>query len=154
MTDIATLQALKFFLAAAISAVIVAEDIRRRRIANQHCAILLLIGAVAAALRGGWSGLADGLLGAVLGFVVFLIPYGIGGLGGGDVKLMAAFGALTGLHGAVVALLLSAIAGAGTAVVFLAWARLRQHADPQTIPYAPAIAAGSLLVAFSQIGVR
>ena len=65
-----------------------------------------------------------------IGFVVFLIPYGMGGLGGGDVKLMAGFGALTGLAGRLPALLLVAVAGAATAIVFLVWTRLRGQAVP------------------------
>ena len=154
MTGIATISILKVVLAAAVSAVVVMQDIRHRRISNNLCAVLLFIGMLSACLSRGWSGLAEGLLGAALGFVIFLIPYGLGGMGGGDVKLMAAFGALIGVQGVLPALLLVAMAGAATSVFYLLWMRLRGHAIPVAIPYAPAIVAGSLLVVVSQIGAR
>jgi prepilin peptidase CpaA len=154
MADIATLSILKLTLAAGVSAAVILDDIQHRHIPNQLCAVLLLTGTLSAAICRGWSGFSDGLLGAALGFVVFLIPYGLGGLGGGDVKLMAGFGALTGLRGVLPALVLVSIAGAATSVLCLAWSRLRGRAAPAAIPYAPAIVAGSLLVAFSQMGAR
>jgi len=154
MTGIATISILKLTLAVVVSTAVVAEDIRHRRIPNALCLVLLLIGTLSAGLCHGWSGFADGLLGAAIGFVIFLIPYGIGGLGGGDVKLMAGFGALTGMHGILPALVLAAFAGAATAILCLLWTRLRGQAVPAAIPYAPAIVAGSMLVAFSQIGAR
>jgi len=44
----------------------------------------------------GWRGAVTALAGTVVGFAVFLIFYLLGGMGGGDVKLMAGFGALAG----------------------------------------------------------
>ena len=44
-------------------------------------------------MTGGWSGLAAGLTSAGLGFLCLLIPYVLGGMGAGDVKLAAALGA-------------------------------------------------------------
>jgi prepilin peptidase CpaA len=154
MTSIATISILKVSLAAGASAAVVIEDLRHRQIPNIPCAVLLLIGALSAGLCRGWVGLADGLLGAAIGFAVFLIPYGLGGLGGGDVKLMAGFGALIGIQGVLPALLLVSMAGAATSILFLFWSRFRGQAVPVAIPYAPAIVAGSLLVAFSQLGAR
>jgi len=152
MTAIATITILKLALTVAISAAIVFEDLRYRRISNVLCGVLLLIGTLSAVLCRGWSGLADGLLGAALGFVIFLIPYALGGLGGGDVKLMAGFGALTGAQGVLPALILVALAGAVTAILYLVWCSLRRRAIPVAIPYAPAIVVGSLVVALSQMG--
>jgi prepilin peptidase CpaA len=154
MTCIATISILKLVLAAGVSASVVLDDIRLRRIPNTPCAVLLLTGALSAGLCRGWAGLADGLLGAAIGFVVFLVPYGLGGLGGGDVKLMAGFGALTGLQGVVPALFLVSLAGAATSILYLLWSRVCGKRVPVAIPYAPAIVAGSLLVAFSQTGAR
>jgi prepilin peptidase CpaA len=154
MTSIDTASFLKFALAAAVSLAIVTEDIRHRRIPNPQCTILLLIGISSATFSRGWVGLADGMLGATLAFAVFLIPYLLGGMGGGDVKLMAAFGALTGAQGVLPALILVAMAGAATAILFLAYRWLRGQSFCPAIPYAPAIAIGSLLVAASQIGAK
>jgi prepilin peptidase CpaA len=154
MSNVAFISILKLVLAAGISAAVVVDDVRHRQISNALCAVLLLTGTLSLGFSRGWSGLADGLLGATLGFVVFLIPYGLGGLGGGDVKLMAGFGALTGMHGVLPALVLVSVAGAATSILYLLWSRVRGTAVPVAIPYAPAIVAGSLLVAFSQIGAK
>jgi prepilin peptidase CpaA len=154
MTGIDTITILKLTMAAAASTAVIVEDIQHRRISNRLCAVLLLTGAFSAGFCHGWNGLADGLLGASLAFLVFLIPYGLGGLGGGDVKLMAGFGALIGIGGVLPALLLVAVAGALTAVGCLVWTHFCGRAVPVAIPYAPAIVAGSLLVAFSQIGAK
>jgi prepilin peptidase CpaA len=154
MVNMAAISILKLALAAGVSAGVVMDDVRTRRIPNLPCIVLLGIGAVAGGVSRGWSGVADGLMGAMLGFAVFLVPYCMGGLGGGDVKLMAGFGALTGLEGILPALFLVSIAGAATAVLCLLTSRLQGRPVPAAIPYAPAIAAGSLLVAFGQMGAR
>ena len=154
MTNIATIAIVKLALAAGVSAAVVTEDLRHRRIPNTLCAVLLSIGILSAGFSRGWTGVADGLLGATLGFAVFLLAYGLGGMGGGDVKLMASFGALTGAQGVLPALFLVAVSGALTSILYLTLQRLRGRTIAQAIPYAPAIVTGSLLVAFSQIGVH
>jgi prepilin peptidase CpaA len=154
MVSIAAISIVKLALATGVSAGVVMDDIQIRRIPNLSCIVLLAIGASSSACSRGWSGLADGLLGATLGFAIFLIPYVLGGLGGGDVKLMAGFGALTGAQGVLPALVLVSLAGAATAILYLACSRLRGRPVPAAIPYAPAIVIGSLVVAFGQIGGR
>lgn len=150
MINIAAITIFKLGLAAGVAAAIVFDDLRHRRISNLLCAALLLIGTLSSGFSQGWRGMADGLLGAAVGFVVFLIPYGLGGLGGGDVKLMAGCGALTGTQGILPALLLVSAAGAATSIMCLLWSRMRGKVAPAAIPYAPAIVAGSFVVALSE----
>ena len=52
-------------------------------------------------VQHGWRGAGSALLGTLAGASVFLIFYLLGGMGGGDVKLMAGFGALLGSEAAV-----------------------------------------------------
>jgi len=96
---------------------------------------------------------------------VFLIFYLLGGMGGGDVKLMAGFGALLGAGRLLEAALWTAGVGGLMAVGVLGWKALRQQIGKWTgwtpsqavdlaplsleerereasIPYAPAIALG------------
>ncbi len=97
------------------------DDLARRHIANWI---------PAAALAGGfgwqigqnglWPGAGYALGGAVVGFAVFLIFYLMGGMGGGDVKLMAGFGALLGVSGVLWAALLTAGIGGFLALGVLA----------------------------------
>jgi prepilin peptidase CpaA len=115
------------------------EDIRRRNIPNW-----INVGALGAALlyqtiSRGWAGLGMAVSGAVIGFAVFLIFYWLGAMGGGDIKLMAAFGGLLGPPGILLAAVLAALIGALMAAAALAWSRR------STIPYAPAIVLGAWL---------
>jgi len=78
----------------------------------------------------------------------------LGGMGGGDVKLMAGFGALLGAGRLLEAALWTAGIGGIMALAVLGWRALRRSSpDPGTlsveerereasIPYAPAIALG------------
>lgn len=56
----------------------------------------LLAGLAASTFLGGWDGLASGVLGASLGFGLLVVFYAAGGVGAGDVKLLAAIGAWLG----------------------------------------------------------
>lgn len=152
MSGIEAISIFKITLAVAVSAVVVVDDLRFRQIPNRLCVALLVTGVVSSGMTRGWSGLQDGFFGAAIAFAVFLIPYALGGMGGGDVKLMAGFGAVTGLQGVMPALFLAVVAGALTSVVYLLAGRMRKRTAPAAIPYAPAIVAGSLIVAFSQMG--
>ncbi len=96
-------------------------DLRTRRIPNA-----LTLGAAVAALvmRGSLDGTAGvfwGLLGWLVGLVLLLPLFALRGLGGGDVKLMAAFGAFVGPYSVLWATLLGTIAGGVFSVVLATW---------------------------------
>lgn len=121
----------------------VVEDVWRRQISNWIPLTLLTAGFLMRTLEEGWRGFGSSLSGSALGFAIFLIFYLMGGLGGGDVKLMAAFGALLGPKGIITAAWVAAIIGALAAAGYLGWLRLRKR-DRRglSIPYAPAIVLG------------
>lgn len=68
----------------------------------------------------GWSGLGMGLLGMVTGLLCLLPLYAVGGMGAGDVKLMAGMGAWLGWQVTVDAFCVSVIVGAVMAIVMVA----------------------------------
>lgn len=134
-----------------------ADDIARRRIANWIPAAALAGGfGWQIGQQGMWQGLLAASGGAAAGFAVFLIFYLRGGMGGGDVKLMAGFGALLGLAGVLWAALWTAILGGVFAVFALAYRAARralggreeaagtkeERERRESIPYAPAITLG------------
>ncbi|MBL8871735.1 MAG: prepilin peptidase [Planctomycetaceae bacterium] len=54
---------------------------------------MIISGLVFSFTVSGWNGLGWSLLGTVVGLILLLIVYSIGGMGAGDVKLLAGIGA-------------------------------------------------------------
>jgi prepilin peptidase CpaA len=127
-----------------------ADDLSRRKIANWIPALALTGGLGWQIGQHGWWGWLYALGGAAAGFGVFLIFYLLGGMGGGDIKLMAGFGALLGAGRLLEAALWTAGVGGFLALGVLGFRWLRQRAvggnavaaSSDSIPYAPAIALG------------
>jgi prepilin peptidase CpaA len=92
-------------------------DVRQRRMPN-----LLTIGALAVALvfraTLGVEALLYGGFGAVLALAVLVPLFAMGGVGGGDAKLLIAVGAFLGPKGFIVALLATAITGGVMAATY------------------------------------
>ncbi|HVO98850.1 MAG TPA: A24 family peptidase [Bryobacteraceae bacterium] len=131
------------------------DDLARREIANWIPAAALAGGFGWQIGQDGWAGALHALAGAAAGFAVFLVFYLLGGMGGGDVKLMAGFGALLGTGRLLEAALWTAGAGGIFALcaLTLQWARrqfwgrgrietVEEKERGNSIPYAPAITLG------------
>lgn len=99
-------------------------DIRTRRIPNAVTVPMAALGIALAALGPGDPSIAASALGAALGLLLMLPGYALGATGAGDVKLLAAVGALLGPAGVAIAFLWTAIAG-GLLAVALALVRGR-----------------------------
>lgn len=71
-------------------------DLKERKIYNKIIYPSIIIAFVAHFIMNGWSGLGSSLLGFTVGLALLLIPYLLGGIGAGDVKLLACIGAIKG----------------------------------------------------------
>ena len=71
-------------------------DIRETRIPNWLSLPLFAAGLLHAGLQGGWAGLGDALLGALVASAIFIWAYIAFSGGAGDAKLMMGFGAWLG----------------------------------------------------------
>lgn len=161
----------------AVLVVAVITDLRSRRIPNWLVFPFLCAGFVVRGWQHGWSGIGYSLEGMGLGVLIFGVLFLMGGMGAGDVKLAAAIGVWIGPKQLFVALVMTALAGGVMAVV---WAirgkflgdlfrgsgdllfglgRRGKDAEPRLtlsnplarkMPYAPAIAIGTLLSFFSR----
>ncbi len=108
----------------AVAALVLAAavtDYRSRRIPNWltlsgFCAGLLLHG-----MSGGLAGAGTSLLGAALAFAIYLVLYALRAMGAGDVKLMAALGALVGPGDWMVVFIAAALAGGLLACCMMVW---------------------------------
>jgi prepilin peptidase CpaA len=107
-----------------ISAVLVEAaviDGFKLRVPNWLTYHLLVAGLAYSAWAGGWPGLAGSLLGAAVGLGLLLPLYAIGGMGAGDVKLLAGVGAWVGCGVTFWAFVTSAVVGGVIALAMVAW---------------------------------
>ena len=123
------------------------QDLTARRISNWIPAAGLACGISWHVYDSGWRGVVTAVLGAGAGFGIFLIFYLLGGMGGGDVKLMAGLGSLLGAGRLLEAALWTSAVGGLIALGYLAVRVLRRKPaeKKESIPYAPAIAIGAWL---------
>ena len=144
-------------------------DIRTRRIPNELTAAMAGVGVGLAATGVSGVPLWASVLGFVVGLVLMMPGHVLGATGAGDVKLMAAVGAIVGPSMVISAFLFTAVAGGVLAVGVAARRRrlgatlagtgrlvagsadtralLRSAPATSKFAYGPAIAAGSILAA-------
>jgi len=153
------------YAACSLALIAAGTDLWSRRIPNLLVLAGLFTGLFIAVLTAGLEGLAFSLMGAAAGFSLLLLPYLLGGMGGGDVKLMMALGAILGpvsifwvfiytcLVGGVIALGVIIISGRWQVIAANGLLRLGiamsypRHlpSQNQAIPYGVAIAAGVVI---------
>jgi prepilin peptidase CpaA len=146
-------------------------DARTRRIPNAVTVPMSALGLSFGALGTGDATLGASAAGFVLGLLLMLPGHALGATGAGDVKLMAAVGALVGPADVVYAFLWTALAGgmlavvvalsrgrlsatlAGTGRLLMAPAGAKETigatAATSRFAYGPAIAIGSLVAALT-----
>ena len=132
-------------LALAIS---VATDLRSRLVLNLVTLPALAVVLLCAFVGGGRARLVSSLLGVLACAGPFLLASLPGWIGMGDVKLMAVVGAALGWPVALAALFWVTVAGGVQAALQLLVARVRGAEKPRYVPYACAIAAGTLAAFF------
>jgi prepilin peptidase CpaA len=100
-----------------IALVACVTDLRAKRIPN----VLTFGGALAGiafhAVTGGFTGVGHSAGGWVVGVLAYILPFVLGGLGAGDVKLIAALGAWLGPVDTLWLALYTGIAGGISAVI-------------------------------------
>jgi len=104
-------------IATSIAAV---TDVWKFKVYNLLTLPVLLAGLMYHGAHGGAAGLADSALGMLFGFGSLIVFYVLGGIGAGDVKLMAAIGAWLGMPLTFYVFIASAMAGGVYAVGLLA----------------------------------
>ena len=144
-------------------------EIKVRKIPNWLTLGSIALGLGAALIDGGCDGLVDSLLGFAVAGGLFLPFCLLGVVGGGDMKLMAAVGAITGWPMVLRVLCNTCIAGGLIAVAIMAWngillttlanafrimvgmqRRSKGLRNPPMVPYALAITIGTLAAVFIQ----
>jgi prepilin peptidase CpaA len=160
-----------------VLAVATFTDLRNRRIPNWLVLPFLLAGIAASGWLNGWHGIGQSFAGLGLGALIYGFLFWMGGMGAGDVKLCAAIGAwigpgqlfialvITGMAGGIMALCWAAFGGffkelfTGAGDLVFGWKTRGKLRDPEMalsnplrrrMPYAPAIAIGTLISFFAR----
>jgi prepilin peptidase CpaA len=113
------LQAVPIVVVLVAAMITTVTDIWRFKVYNILTVPLLISGVVYHTAVGGLHGLGGSLLGLVFGFAILLGFYVMGGMGAGDVKLMAAVGAWLGLPLTFKVFIASSLAAGVYAVILL-----------------------------------
>lgn len=133
-------------------------DMRLRIIPNRLNLAGIVVGLALGAAHAGVSGIVLSAAGMAAGVLAFAGPWLLGGLGGGDLKLAAALGAIAAWPLAFPTLLLGAVAMALWSLAWALWVRLsarpgqpapalRTLRVPQALPLASGAVAAIVLAA-------
>jgi prepilin peptidase CpaA len=96
------------------------SDMATRRIPNVLSGTVALAGLVLNGVYFGSAGVVASLLGAAATMSPLVVPFLLGGIGGGDVKMMGAVGSLVGMRVGMNALAIGVVFGGVLMVVHLA----------------------------------
>jgi prepilin peptidase CpaA len=146
------------------------SDLRWRKIPNCLTLPAIALGLFLSYLGNSWNGLISACFGLFVGIGLLMLPYLLGGMGAGDVKLMGALGAMLGSYPVINVFLYASLVGGAIAIgvaianrslmetakkgwlffkcVFLFQAPLagaNVFKKSLAIPYGVAIAAGTLI---------
>ncbi len=102
-------------------------DGKELRVPNWITFPMVFCGLIYSTWMGGLNGLGDGLWGMTVGLLTLLPLYAVGGMGAGDVKLMAGIGAWLGAAVTWHAFCVSVIVGAIMAVIMVLYRRSWQR---------------------------
>lgn len=71
-------------------------DLREQKIYNKVLLPAFIFGFCYSIAAAGWTGFQQSILGTLVGLAILVIPFAMGGMGAGDVKLLAVIGAFKG----------------------------------------------------------
>ena len=92
------------------------SDLRWRKIPNCLTLPAIALGFLLNFLGNGWNGVIFAFFGLLLGMGLLMLPYLLGGMGGGDAKFMGALGALLGSYAILNVFLYTTLVGGGIAI--------------------------------------
>ncbi len=121
MSTTAFLNSISYSLLAALLAVAASTDVKNQRIPNMVTATGAVTGITVQGWFFGLEGLGTALGGLGVGLIAFLPFYLKGGMGAGDVKLMAAAGTFLGAKLSLIAIAYTLIAGMVFGLSYAIW---------------------------------
>lgn len=132
-------------------------DLKSRRIPNWLTLGTFAIVLIYNTFTLHFSGVLNCIVGFLTGIAILIIPYLIGGMGAGDVKLLAALGSIVGFKNIIIIFLYSAVSGLFLGIMWIVFTPghlkflittgqiLPQVDKKQKVPYGIAIMVGTFL---------
>jgi prepilin peptidase CpaA len=117
MIPLVTTNKLVFITVVMLVFLAVFSDLRWRRIPNCLTLPAIALGFFLNFLGNSWNGLIFAFLGLLVGMCLLMLPYLLGGMGGGDVKFMGALGAILGSYSVLNVFLYATLVGGAIAIV-------------------------------------
>ncbi len=102
---------------------------------------------------GGWRSGLSAVTAGILVLIVGTLPFSLGALGGGDVKLLAACGCVFGLSELLPLVVYTAVIGGALALTFLLARRVTGRKEKLVLPYAVAIAGGIVWLTLADLAI-
>ena len=98
-------------------------DITKKKIPNFITFPVILWGLLTYTIFQGFEGFKFSGLGFLVGLGIFLVPFILGGMGGGDVKMMAAIGALKGWKFVLYTAVYAGLIGGVLVIIYLIYTK-------------------------------
>lgn len=138
----------------------VIDDLKNRKVHNSLIVVFAIVALIVRVVLTGWTGLALGVLALITVIAVTLPLFMLGALGGGDIKILAAFALLSNWQSMINILMYSVLWGAVLGLAralfqrriseiflnlrFMIMHRSQQGLQFQTMPFTVAILFGYL----------
>jgi len=95
------------------------SDLRWRKIPNCLTLPAIALGFLLNFLGNSWNGLVFSFFGLLVGMGLLMLPYLLGGMGGGDVKFLGALGAMLGSYSVLNIFLYTTLVGGAIAIAVI-----------------------------------
>lgn len=118
-------------------------DWKERRIPNSLLFPSLILAFLLNYIILGPSGLLHSLSGTLIGFALLIVPFLLGGIGAGDVKLLMVIGSFGGAYFVLYSFIAGAIIGGIIALIIYIFSKIKQN-QISSLPYGIPLSLGTL----------
>ena len=98
-------------------------DLTSKKIPNKITFPVMILGFLINVLTNGFLGITFSVVGFIVGLLIYMIPFILGGMGAGDVKMLAAIGSLMGWEFVLYTAVFAGLIGGVLVLIYLVYKR-------------------------------